>query len=223
MKLKKHRLANDEVNGLTRMKHTGSFERCPRVFAKFSQRRHLGTKEFSLSLAALLGIGLFLFVPLSLAHGSSGGHGSMSGGGNGGHNQHYRSFDPFWSPPFLYHTGIYSSAYCYTPTPEQQATAKKQVEAYLSGVRKNRKPAATHRYISVETLRPTREQLDDYSRRQQSVRSAKSAQLHCLMVFDTQTREFVGSGCYIVDTQPSTGEVARFESVSAEFVGRATL
>jgi hypothetical protein len=43
------------------------------------------------------------------------------------------------------------------------------------------------------------------------------------MVFDTQTREFVGSGCYVVSTAPRTGEVRQFEAVSAEFVGYGKL
>jgi hypothetical protein len=49
------------------------------------------------------------------------------------------------------------------------------------------------------------------------------AQLRCLMVYDTQTREFVGSGCYVVSTEPLAGAVSKFESVSAEFVGHGIL
>jgi hypothetical protein len=185
----------------------------------------------SLLFIVCLGSGLFTFVPLTLAHGSAGGHGSamsghssaMSGHGNGTRDGHRRSFDPFWNSPFFYHTGIYDSAYCYTPTSQQQTTANKQVETYLLGVKKSRQPAATHRYISVETLRPTKKQLDDFTKKQQIAHRAKPAQLHCLMVFDTQTREFVGSKCYIVGSEPVTGEVARFESVSAEFVGHKSL
>jgi hypothetical protein len=43
------------------------------------------------------------------------------------------------------------------------------------------------------------------------------------MVFDTQTRQFVGSGCYIVSGGLSNGEITQFETVSAEFVGQLTL
>jgi hypothetical protein len=76
---------------------------------------------------------------------------------------------------------------------------------------------------AVETLRPTRKQLEDFNRKQPATPRVEPAQLRCLMVFDTQTREFVGSGCYVVSTAPSVGEVAGFETVSAEFVGREKL
>jgi hypothetical protein len=90
-------------------------------------------------------------------------------------------------------------------------------------VKKNRKRAATHRYISVETLRPTKTQLEDYFQKQRSPRTADPSQLRCLMVFDTQTQHFVGSGCYVVLSEPSIGEVTKFETVSAEFVGQGNL
>jgi len=44
-------------------------------------------------------------------------------------------------------------------------------------------------------------------------------EIHCLMVFDTQSKEFVGSGCYVVAALPGTGQLAQFEAVTAEFVG----
>jgi hypothetical protein len=40
------------------------------------------------------------------------------------------------------------------------------------------------------------------------------------MVFDTQAKEFVGSGCYLVTGKPSIGDVVTFGKVSAEFVGQ---
>jgi hypothetical protein len=109
------------------------------------------------------------------------------------------------------------------PTPEQKARAKQQVETYLISVKKRRKHAATHRYISVETLRPTKKQLEDFARKQEPAHPVEPAQLHCLMVYDTQSRDFVGSGCYVISTEPLVGVVTKFESVSAEFVGRETL
>jgi hypothetical protein len=75
------------------------------------------------------------------------------------------------------------------------------------------------RFISVETLRPTKKQLEDYSQK----RTAEPSQLRSLLVFDTQTRQFVGSGCYVVPSEPSIGEVAKFETVSVEFVGQGNL
>src|SRR5262249_54034575 len=43
--------------------------------------------------------------------------------------------------------------------------------------------------------------------------------IHCLMVFDTQSKEFVGSGCYVASALPGTGQLVQFESVTAEFCG----
>ena len=224
MKTKKHNLANDEVVRITQKQYLGILERSARALGRISHQKHPGIRRLSLFFIVCLGSGLFTFVPLTLAHGSAGGHGSaMSGHGNGTRDGHRRYLDPFWNSPFFYHTGIYDSAYCYTPTLQQQTTANKQVETYLLRVKKSRQPAATHRYISVETLRPTKRQLDDFTKKQQTAHRTKPAQLHCLMVFDTQTREFVGSGCYIVGSEPVAGEVARFESVSAEFVGHKSL
>jgi hypothetical protein len=168
--------------------------------------------------AGLLAIGYFTFAPLAKGNGGSGGH--MSGMG---HHEHCRYGDPFWTPSFAYRAAIYNSDYSYTPTTEQQAVANQQVEAYLVAVTKHRKHAATHRYISVETLRPTKKQVEDFAGKQPASRRVEPGQLRCLMVFDTQTREFVGSGCYVVSGEPSAGEVARFATVSAEFVGHGTL
>lgn len=175
-------------------------------------------------LVGLLAAGSFAWAPLTLAHGNSGGHTSGMGGHESGqHHDHCLYSYPYSGLSFDYHAGNYDSTYSYRPTPEQQAVAKQQVDGYLIGVRKNRKHAATHRYISVETLRPTRSQFDDFIRRQPPTRHVEPAQLRCLMVFDTQTREFVGSGCYVISAAPLAGEVAQFETVSAEFVGHSKL
>jgi hypothetical protein len=168
--------------------------------------------------------GCFTLVPLALAKGGSGGHMSAVGS----HPQVQcdegsRYSNPFWGSSSYYKTSFYNSSYVYTPSPEQQAWARQQVENYLIAVKKRRKHAATHRYISVETLRPTRKQLEDFARKQEPAHHVEPAQLHCLMVYDTQSREFVGSGCYVVSTEPLAGVVTKFESVSAEFVGHETL
>jgi hypothetical protein len=165
--------------------------------------------------AGLFVTGYFASTPLLAA-------GHMSAG-LGHDNEHYRSIYPFWGSSYAAYAAIYNSDFSYTPTPEQQATAEQQIENYLAAVKKGRKRAAAHRYISVETLRPTKKQLDDYTQKQLPSRTAEPSQLRCLMVFDTQTRHFVGSGCYLVTGEPSIGEVTRFETVSAEFVGQGTL
>jgi hypothetical protein len=181
-------------------------------------------KNLPFWLASLLAACFFTPVPPSQAKASSAGHPSAMGAHeNGGSHKPYRPSQPFWDLYFPYHAGIYDSTYSYAPTSEQRAGAQLEAESYLLAVHKRHKHAPTHRYISVETLRPTNQQLDDYARKLPAARHVDPAELHCLMVFDTQTREFVGSHCYIVGSEPSAGEVGQFEGISAEFVGHQTL
>ena len=102
-----------------------------------------------------MAIGLVLSPLLAPAHGGSGG---MSSGGHGGH---YLS--PFWSPWFS-GPGSYDVSYMYTyaPSPEQQSIARKRIKNYLLAVQKGKRRAATRRYVSLETLRPTKAQSEDY-------------------------------------------------------------
>ena len=224
MKSKEMNLASVEFVSIAPMRNRGRFGRITRVCARIPRKKGPDTMTLRWYIAGLLAIGSLTFVPLTIANGTSAGHMSAMGRHeNGQRNEHCRYPDPFWTPSFAYHAGIYNSDYSYTPTTEQQAKANQQVEAYLLAVKNRRKHAATHRYISVETLRPTKKQLEDFTRKQPPSRRVEPARLRCLMVFDTQNREFVGSGCYVVSSEPSAGEVAQFETVSAEFVGHGTL
>jgi hypothetical protein len=177
-----------------------------------------------LFVGGLAATGLVVFPLLAPAHGGSGGMGSGPSGHGQSHGGHYLS--PFWSPgypgPGSYDVGY---TYTYTPSPEQQSTAWKRINDYLVAVHKGKRRAATHRYVSVETLRPTKAQSEDYlkKRAQRKTPRTDPAQLRCLMVFDTQTKQFVGSGCYVVESLPTSGVVTKFESVSAEFVGQGAL
>ena len=121
-------------------------------------------------------------------------------------------------------------SYAYTPTPGQLAMAQTKVEGYLAAAKQDRR----HRYISVETLPPTKNQLDDYRKNWAKARAdarfqgtvppwsqIRPQQLRCMMVFDTQTRQFV-PGCHVVGSEPVIGDVAKFDTVSAEFVGQGT-
>jgi hypothetical protein len=221
MKNKENKHSNIEGASIVPRQNKGNSGGIVRVSERISRNNVPGIKAFGLYMSGLLAIGIMTFVPFSMAHGSSAGHmAAMGGRGNTDFHGHGRYFDPFWEP---YHHGLYDSVYVYRPTPKQQATAKQQVDAYLLAAKKRRKHTATHRYIAVETLRPTKQQIDDYTKKNQSAGNVEPAELRCLMVFDTQAREFVGSGCYIVGAEPSAGEVTRFEGVSAEFVGHEAL
>jgi hypothetical protein len=224
MKSTEANLANVELHKSTPLPKEEILKRVRRISARtpHPQESTIWTRRWQ--LAGLLAAGYFTFTPLTLAHGNSGGHMSGIGSqGNTQHNEHCRYTTPFPGSSYDYHAAIYDSIYSYTPTPEQRAKAKQQVESYLLGVRQRRHHAATHRYISVETLRPTKKQVEDFVRKQPPTRRVNPAQLRCLMVFDTQTREFVGARCYVVSTPPLAGEVAPFETVSAEFVGHDKL
>ena len=161
----------------------------------------------------------------SIAHGMSAGHVAAveTHQSNCDHDRYRYSGIYFHPLNSDYHVSYYDSDYCYTPTAEQMSTAHKQVQDYFLAVKKGRKHAATHRYISVGALKPTKKQLEDYTKKQLPQRRAEPSQLRCLMVFDTQAKQFVGSGCYVVTGKPPIGDVERFETVSAEFVGQGTL
>src|SRR5260370_560369 len=203
-----------------------------------SQRRSPcgGSWKLRLCAAALATTGFFAISSVSLAHGkgrNAGGHMSAPT------NQHQsreegRYRDPFWEPWYPGYAGSYDSDYWYHPTPEQKTTAQKRVKDYLVAVQKGRRHAATHRYIAVETLRPTKKQLADYLKKRAEAKSAAGGtelssrwvepdQLRCMMVFDTQSKQFVGSGCYVIGSLPPVGTVAKFDTLSAEYVGTSAL
>jgi hypothetical protein len=186
---------------------------------RFSLSKGPDIMKLQFYVAFLFATGYLALTPTQAA-GAPGGH--MSAALSRG-NEHYRYSAPYGGSSYFAYAGIYDSDYSYTPTPEQQATAKQQVDDYVAAVKKDRKRAATHRYISVETLRPTKTQIEDYCKKRRLPRTTETSKLRCLMVFDTQTRQFVGSGCYVVQGEPPIGEVTKFETVSAEFVGQGNL
>jgi hypothetical protein len=180
--------------------------------------------KLTLHVIILMTTGLTAIPALSMAHGISGGHRSdVETPHNDCDHDRYRYSGIYFRPSYgACGVSYYDADYCYTPTAEQMATAQEQVQDYLLAVKKGRKHAAAHRYISVEALRPTKKQLEDYTKKQLP-QPAEPSQPRCLMVFDTQAKQFVGSGCYVVTGKPSIGDVAKFETVNAEFVGQGTL
>ena len=176
--------------------------------------------KLTLHVIILMTTGLTAIPPVSKAHGKPAGHmsGVQTHPDDCDHDRYRYSGLYSRTPDGTYGVRYYDADYCYTPTAEQMATAQEHLQDYLMTVRKNPKHAASHRYISVEALRPTKQQLEDYTKKQLP-QPAEHSQLRCLMVFDTQAKQFVGSGCYVVTGKPSMGDVAKFETVSAEFVG----
>ncbi len=187
----------------------------------------------TLRAAGTVTIGCLAFSIVALAHG--GGHHPPNDHPAQVHNQG-RYWDPFWGGWYPGYAGVYDSDYFYTPTPDQVAAAKKRVQNYFAAITKARHHAAKHRYIAVKTLNPTKEQLRDYEKKRADAQSAAAGggaqmsnrwvapdKLRCVMVFDTQSKQFVGSGCYVIAGTPPSGTVANFDTYSAEFVGTSTL
>jgi hypothetical protein len=199
---------------------------------------HRPTKWPSYAVAVVT-IGYCAFSPVCLGRGHSGGqpYGQSNQPNLGNPSQHEgRYWDPFWGSWYPGYAGYYDSDYWYPPTPEQKATAQKRVKDYLVAVKKGRRHPPGHRYIAVETLKPTKHQLQDYQKKLAEAKSAAAggqtqlssrwvdpSQLRCMMVFDTQSNQFVGSGCYVICSLPPVGTVAKFETVSAEYVGTTSL
>jgi hypothetical protein len=127
---------------------------------------------------------------------------------------------------------IYLAIYKFSP--QQKRAAETQVQKYGEAVKRGKRAPAKNRYIAVQTLDPNPQQLEAYSKEREAKKKVAEAQgkslqpewvepnkLHCLMVFDTQSKEFVGSDCYAVAALPPSGQVAHFEGITAEFVGAA--
>jgi hypothetical protein len=92
-------------------------------------------------------------------------------------------------------------------TERQRRIAAQRARAYYARLPEQRKVALKKkrvRYIAVDTVKDER-----------SSRRAKKA----IMIWDTQTQEVIGNDVYDVETPPSLGSTAKFETYSAEYVG----
>jgi hypothetical protein len=88
-------------------------------------------------------------------------------------------------------------------TERQRQAAQEQARFAQQLIEPHRtKGAKKSRYIAVAT-----------------VREPDSKGAESLMIFDTQTDQLVGNHVYDVKTQPKTGQVTKFETYSAEYVG----
>lgn len=116
-------------------------------------------------------------------------------------------------------------------TPAQTEAAQTRVNQYFTAVAHHQKPRPKRRYVAVQTLDPNpKQQLKYLQSRAAAQAKAESedkglgpewvepSQLHCVMVFDLETHEFVGGVCYVVSSMPAEGEVNVFETYAAEFI-----
>jgi len=117
-------------------------------------------------------------------------------------------------------------------SPAQASTAQIHAKRYLAAVASGHRPPPTSRYVAVKTLSPNKKQTAAYIKKRQAAQAAATgkneavpakwvapAQLKCVMIFDTQSKQFVGTVCYVIGSEPAIGELARFDTMSAEFVG----
>lgn len=113
-------------------------------------------------------------------------------------------------------------------SPEQQKVAETNIGNYQT--RKHQQTRS--RYVAVDTLRPNKKQTEtylkkvatekqkaDWNKEKLSDRWVEPKKLFCVMVFDTVSKEFVGSGCYVVGATLQPGELDTFETHSAEYIG----
>lgn len=82
---------------------------------------------------------------------------------------------------------------------EQEAKEKAAAAQASASKKKAKKPA---RYIAVKTEK------EDFNTGKEAV-----------MVFDTQTNELVGNNVYDVKSTPKAGQMAKFDTYTAEYVG----
>jgi hypothetical protein len=113
-------------------------------------------------------------------------------------------------------------------SPEQQKVAEANIRTYQT---RKHQPTKS-RYVAVDTLRPNKKQTEgylkkvakekqkaDWNKEKLSDRWVEPAKLRCVMVFDTVSKEFVGTGCYVVGIPLEPGEIDTFETHSAEYIG----
>jgi uncharacterized membrane protein YhiD involved in acid resistance len=89
----------------------------------------------------------------------------------------------------------------------QRKLAEQRARVYVGRIDSSKKTAAKTRkprYIAVDTVKD-----------EKTSPTAKKA----VMIYDTQTQEFVGNTVYDVEKAPAVGSTAKFDTVSAEYVG----
>jgi hypothetical protein len=91
-------------------------------------------------------------------------------------------------------------------TERQRRYAEEQARlAYERMSAQQKAEARKHRYIAVPT-----------------VREKNSTGVKSVMVYDTQSQQVVGNNVYDLKSTPKDGQVSKFDTVSAEYVGAGT-
>ena len=91
----------------------------------------------------------------------------------------------------------------YEASEQQKAIAQARAEAYMEGLNAAQKQEVKKkRYIAVNTKKDSR------------IQGEKA-----VMVFDTKSEKIVGNSVYDVEDAPPTGSTAKFDTVTATYVG----
>jgi hypothetical protein len=115
----------------------------------------------------------------------------------------------------------------YRATAEQIQTADEKASAYFRRLRPEEKKSLDQsgvRYLAVRTDDPSPAQMQeirgDLTRPASGYgASGPAPKVYCVMIWDTHTREVVGTNCFAVLKLPASGEQAVFDTFTAQFVG----
>lgn len=81
------------------------------------------------------------------------------------------------------------------------------------------------RYLAVRTSDPTPAQQTEIRKNMQKSKSRYASptkapgKIYCVMIWDTQSQEIVGTNCYAVLNLPAPDTVAHFDTYTAQYVG----
>jgi len=116
----------------------------------------------------------------------------------------------------------------YRATPVQIKVADMRASAYYAKIAPAEGAKEKYqgpRYLAVRTLDPSPEQWTQVQADMKKPGSRYGAptstpgQVHCVMVWDTQTQQVVGTDCYAVIKLPAAGTTTRFDTYTAEYIG----
>ena len=116
----------------------------------------------------------------------------------------------------------------YRATPQQVRLADQRAATTFNQLSPQEKKAFNEsgtRYLAVRTSDPTPTQWTEIRRNMEKPGSRYSGpnkapgKIYCVMVWDTQSREIVGTDCYAVLELPTPGTLVRFDTFTAQYVG----
>ena len=128
----------------------------------------------------------------------------------------------FWTAVNNLAVGVYKATPHQTELADQRASAA--FEQFSAQEKRALEESGT-RYLAVRTADPTPAQWTEIRRDMQKPGSRYSGpakapgKIYCVMIWDTQSREIVGTDCYAVLKLPPAGELARFDTYTAQYVG----